>query len=251
MGGVGKKLSLAFVGRADTRQESVEGVSQARDLVVPAGVHGQHRGVAGTLGRDPVPLHRSQCRAGDAIADQGRRDQGCQIGNRQLQQEFAERLVVLASADRRRHDHVTTRGLHLRGDDTVGPLRRREHAADILLDRGASRGPGDRVGADQTGGGVATDDAAAAVIDLVALTGGVGRWGVAGGEAAGDHRVVGVEVLVELPVQGELHAPEHERPCHQQDHGHRGRHGQDQSGDDGPVTERAAPQRHGGSCSRR
>ena len=51
----------------------------------------------GLLGGDPVPLDGVQGRAGGAVADQGGGDQGDQVGDGELDEELAQRLVVLAS----------------------------------------------------------------------------------------------------------------------------------------------------------
>ena len=251
VGGVGEELSLALVRRTDPREQGVQGVSQAGDLVVPVRVDRQHRSVARPLGGNPVSLHGSERCAGHAVADQGRRDQGGQVRDHQLEEKLTQGLVVLVSGDRRRHDHLAPSGPHRGGDDAVGVVRRREHAADVLTGDGAGSGLRDGRDVHQPRRRVAADDAAAAVVDLVALTRSVGRWGVARGQVAGDHRVVGVQVLVELAVQGELDAPEHERAGHEQDHRHGGRNGHDEPGDDGPVTEQATPEAHRCCCSRR
>ena len=244
MGGVGEKLSFALVRGADPGQQRVQGVPEPGDLVVASRVHRKHRRCIGALGRAAVPLHRGQCCAGNAVPDQGCGEQGGQVGDDELEQQLTQRFVVLASADRRGDDDHARRRAHLGGDDAVGPVAGRDHAAHVLADRLAGPHARDRLDVGQTCLGVAADDAAAPVVDLVGLAGGVGRRGGAGGQVPRDHCVVGVQVLVELTVQRELDAPVHERTGQHQDHRHGGGHGQHQPGHDGTVAEQAAPHAH-------
>ena len=84
MGGVGEELSLALVRSADPREEGVQRVPQAGDLVVPVRVDRKHRSTACPLGCNPISLDGSERSAGHAVADQGRCDQGGQVGDDQL-----------------------------------------------------------------------------------------------------------------------------------------------------------------------
>lgn len=249
MRGVGEELSFAVVGLPDAFEQCIEGVSQASDLVVLAGGDGEQRRPVGVLRGEAVSLDRVEGCPGGSVADERGGDQGGEVGDGELEQQLTQCLVVLVLADGRCDHDVAARGVDCCHDDLVGVVSWGEEVADVLANIGSGRCPREGVLVSEPSLGVAGDDLSSRVVDLVALAGCVGRWRVAGGDGALDDLLVGVEVLVELPVQGVSDAPEHERSGDEEHGGHGGRDGQHQAGDDGSVTDEAAPQRHTGIIS--
>ena len=134
VGGVGQELPLPRGARLDPGQQVVEGVPEPGQLVVAALRDRQPPpGVVGptSCGRAAVALHRVEGRAGRPVADERRGHQRHQVGDRELEQQLAQRLVVLAPADRGRHDPVALRGADRRGHDPVGAVGGRQEAADV------------------------------------------------------------------------------------------------------------------------
>ena len=109
--GVGDQPALALDAGLHTREQVVEGLREACKLVAGLGHRQAKRGVGRLRARAAAhALDRIQRHAGDAVADDPRDQQGAGEGDRELDQQLAQRFVAVAFA---RPDLALVRARHI------------------------------------------------------------------------------------------------------------------------------------------
>ena len=245
--GVREELPLPLGAGLEPVQQVVEGVAEPGQLVVASGGHRQPAlaPLLDPLDGAPVALDRVQRRAGGAVADEGGGDQRDQVRDGELEQQLAQRLVVLAPADRGRHEAGARRRVHPERVDPERVRRGGQEAAEVEADLGAPLERGEPVGVEERRHGpVPADLVPLCVVGLEGLAGGVRGRRLSRVHGPFDDLLVGVEVLVDLPVEGVGDPPVDEAGGQHQHHRHRDRHPDDQPGDDGAPADQPLPDPH-------